>query len=102
MRKKTQVLTQDQHDARIGLRMCPVCADWKTHIVKRGRVTQDPITKQKKFGGFYWECEEHGYTHYYLSPGTEKTPPCETAGVPLPQHRSSGVPGKAGVIKRRR
>lgn len=107
MRKKTQVLTIEQREHRIGSRCCPKCFAEGNIIPTLVKVPRpgkfDPKTGMQKISGWYWTCSDFGHTHYYLSPGTDKSPPCETAGVPLPIiFGSSGIPGPKGVIRRKK
>ena len=99
--KKTQVLTVEQLDARLAMGCCPVCAQHghiTTRLKKRpGKVFENPETGRVTISGWFYECPEHGWKHYQLSPGDNKTKPRETAGVPFSKFSSIGSPR---VIKR--
>lgn len=87
--RKTQALTIQQRDARLAMGCCPMCAS-HGHITARlkkrpGKVYENPETGKVTIGGWFYECPEAGWEHYYLSPGDRRNAPRETAGLALPR-----------------
>jgi hypothetical protein len=86
--RKTQALTVQQRDARLAMGCCPMCAS-QGHITARlrkrpGKAYENPETGRVTVGGWFYECPEGGWEHYYLSPGDGRNAPRETAGLALP------------------
>jgi len=99
--RKTQALTPGQRDARLAMGCCPLCAS-QGHITSRlrkrpGKAHENPETGRVTLGGWFYECPEGGWEHYYLSPGDGRSAPRETSGLPLP---APPVPLSPVVIRR--